>query len=190
MSRKSASLNRVLVVKNTDNTITVTFLGSVIMNKVATPIEKSVATRVINSVMDDDERVELCNKCGIPEQLANEAVKNGAGEQFQDDLLQFIEQGFKRVQRTKKSEMQSPPVPKMPKKTKKTKRVEAEQENNGDDDDAAPLENKKKPKRTKKTKTDEEQAASAIDSTPSNGDASDEKVAVVDKEPEAQTQAE
>jgi len=201
MSRKSASLNRVLVMKNNDNTVTVTFLGGMILKKVPTPIDKDVATRAIKSVMDDEERVELCQKRGIIEQLANEAVKNGAAEAFQDDLLPFIEQGFKRLQRPKKSEVQSPATPKYPKKKKRveptttttTTTTDEETDKVADDEDEVPLKIKKTAKRAKKTKVVEENVETreneAADPTPSNGETSDDK-ADAEKEQEVQTQAE
>ena len=143
MSRKCDTLNRVLVKKNSDDTVTVTFLGATLLRKVAIPIPKDVATRVINSIMDDEERAKLCHKRGLFEEMANEAVKNGAGEQFQKDIIDFVEQGFTRVHRkTKKAEMQSPATPK---KTKKAKRADAA------DEKPTP----KKPKKEEKPSTEE-----------------------------------
>lgn len=87
---KIANINKVYIFNNRDSgTITATFLGTTILNKVPLPLDEKIANEAIELLSDTDKRVEFCHKRGITEQMANEAVRNGAVELFAKELLDY-----------------------------------------------------------------------------------------------------
>lgn len=65
------------------------WFGLLLLKNVPVPIPADVANEAIERVVDDDKRVEMCAKHGLPEGLANEAVSLGAGEQFKEKLAKY-----------------------------------------------------------------------------------------------------
>jgi hypothetical protein len=96
MSRKSAHPNDVIIVVNSDGSITATFLGYALLKNQPTPIPKALAQRIVKSLSDDDERADLCYKRGLFQSFADEAVRNGAAQRFEEQLQTFVKQSNQR----------------------------------------------------------------------------------------------
>lgn len=87
---RSGSCNFVVVVKNdTDDTLTATFLGATLFKRLTVPIEAAQVESFVDTLFDDEKRAKFCVKKGISEQMANEAVRDGAVQSFEDFISTY-----------------------------------------------------------------------------------------------------
>jgi len=100
---RSGFCNFVVLVNNeTDDTLTATFLGTTLFKRLSVPIEAVFVEKLIHTLTDDDERAKFCVKRGISEQMANEAIRDGAAKDFEERLATFSPD-YKPKKQTKKA---------------------------------------------------------------------------------------
>jgi len=92
MQRKvrTGMCNFVVVINNdSDDTLTATFLGAVLFKRLKVPVEASLVEQLIETLTDDEKRAKFCVKRGISEQMANEAVRDGAAKAFEEEMSTY-----------------------------------------------------------------------------------------------------
>lgn len=87
---RTGMCNFVVVINNdSDDTLTATFLGAVLFKRLKVPVEASLVEQLIDTLTDDEKRAKFCVKRGISEQMANEAVRDGAAKAFEEEMSTY-----------------------------------------------------------------------------------------------------
>ncbi len=186
---RSGSCNFVVVVKNdTDDTLTATFLGATLFKRLSVPIDAALAESFVDTLSDKEKRAKFCVKKGISEQMANEAVRDGAIKSFEDCISTYApDYKSKHHTRSNGKNVEENDVV-VEKKPKKKSQGESKKRTQTEETIASPEKKKPKkatPKKKKKEETvvDEEEkkddavaaAATTTESTKKDGEDDDNK---------------